>query len=339
MASAAVQPRTAAGGLVYTQDDEPGFRRVKRGRAFSYHRCDGTLIKDGKTLARIRALGIPPAYSDVWICAVEDGHLQATGRDARGRKQYRYHPDFRAAQDEAKFSRLARFGATLPEMRSQISTDIGARSTTRRCVIATIIHLLDSTSIRIGNTLYAQQNRSFGLTTLRNRHVSLEAATVRFRFNGKGGRKWDVSVRDRRVARVIRGLQELPGQQLFRYLDGDTIRTVTSGDINAYLREISGDDFSAKDFRTWSGTVTAAAMLAGLRQQDEPPAAASAIKQAVDAASQALRNTPAICRKSYIHPAVFDAFREDHAVFSRMLPDEAEAEVLLLLQALDSAPG
>ncbi len=324
------------GGLIYTQDDAPGITRVRRGRGFSYHAPDGGLIRDVKTLTRIRMLAIPPAYQQVWICPKPNGHIQATGRDDRGRKQYRYHAAFRASQDEAKFARLAKFGAALPEMRERISADLRARSTSRRCVIATIVHLLDCTAIRIGNAPYAQQNRSYGLTTLRQRHVTLESSTIRFRFAGKGGKKWDVSLRDRRVARVLRGLQELPGQQLFGYLDGEDVRAVTSDDINAYLREIGGEDFSAKDFRTWCGTVTATAMLAELHQQEEPPAAAAAIKQAVLAASQALQNTPTICRKSYIHPAVLEAYDTDQARFASMATDDAENEVLALLLAAEN---
>lgn len=310
----------------------PGLYRVKRGRGFSYHDSKGAVVRDRATRARIAALAIPPAYTDVWICPDPNGHLQATGRDARGRKQYRYHPAFRAQQEQAKFARLAKFGQRLPAIREQVEKDISANGTSRRCVMATIIHLLDCTAIRIGNALYARQNRSYGLTTLHCRHVRLEASTIRFRFNGKGGRKWDVSLRHRRVAKVLRGLQELPGQQLFRYRDGDDLRSVTSDDINAYLREIGGDDFSAKDFRTWCGTVTAVAALAEMRQQEQPPATEAAIRAAVTAAADALQNTPAICRQSYIHPGVFDAYRDDHAAFRKMDADQAEAAVLRLLK-------
>lgn len=324
------------GGLIYTQDDMPGITRVGRGRGFSYHKPDGSLIRDKKMLDRIRALAIPPAYKQVWICPRANGHLQATGRDAKGRKQYRYHPGFRAAQDQAKFARLAQFGAALPEMRERIDADLRARSTSRRCVIATIVHLLDCTAIRIGNAPYAQQNRSYGLTTLRRRHVSLESSNIRFRFSGKGGRKWDVSLRNRRVARVIRSLQDLPGQQLFRYLDGDSLKAITSDDINGYLREIGGDDFSAKDFRTWAGTVTAVAVLAELHRQDEPPALKAAIRQAVLAASQALHNTPTVCRQAYIHPFVLDAYATDPARFAKMVVDEAENHVLALLKSAEN---
>lgn len=319
--------------LVFTQDDAPGIRRVRRGRGFSYHGIDGKLLRDKATRARIAALAIPPAYTDVWICADGNGHLQATGRDARGRKQYRYHPAFRARQDAAKFARLAKFGAHLPEMRAQIEKDISARCTSRRCVIATIIHLLDSTAIRIGNAPYAKQNRSYGLTTLHCRHVALDASAIRLRFTGKGGRKWDVSLRHRRVAKVLRGLQDLPGQQLFRYRDGDELRNVTSDDINAYLREIGGEDFSAKDFRTWCGTVTAMAALCALRQRDDPPATETAIREAVATAADALGNTPTICRQSYIHPAVIEAYRNDAPVFARADPDAAEPAVLKLLKS------
>ena len=321
-----------ASALVFTSDDMPGITRVRRGRGFSYHDPKGRLIRDKAVRKRIAGLAIPPAYTDVWICRDPNGHLQATGRDARGRKQYRYHPGYREQQDAAKFARLARFGAKLPAIREQVEQDISKRGTSRACVLATIIHLLDCTAIRIGNSLYARQNRSYGLTTLHCRHVALEASQIRFRFNGKGGRKWDVSLRHRRVARVLRGLQELPGQQLFRYKDGDELRSVSSDDINAYLRDIAGEDFSAKDFRTWCGTVTAFSALCGLRQQDDPPATEAAIREAVAHAADALGNTPTICRQSYIHPQVLEAYREDDRLFRRTDPDAAEPEVLKLLK-------
>ncbi|WP_017670705.1 DNA topoisomerase IB [Blastomonas sp. AAP53] len=331
MTSARTAP-AGDGSLVFTQDDAPGICRIRRGRGFSYHDNTGKLIRDKATRSRIASLAIPPAYTDVWICADANGHLQATGRDARGRKQYRYHPAYRARQDEAKFARLGKFGACLPAIRAQVEKDISARGTSRRCVIATIIHLLDCTAIRIGNETYARQNRSYGLTTLTCRHVQLDASAIRFRFNGKGGRKWDVSLRHRRVAKVLRGLQDLPGQQLFRYRDGEDLRSVTSDDINAYLREIGGETFSAKDFRTWCGTVTAMAALCELRQQDEPPATEAAIRQAVAIAADALGNTPTICRQSYIHPQVLGAYRKDAPVFRKTDADAAETAVLKLLK-------
>ena len=318
--------------LVFTQDDMPGITRKRRGKGFSYHDSNGRLIRDKAVRKRIDSLAIPPAYQDVWICADPNGHLQATGRDARGRKQYRYHPAYREQQDTAKFARLASFGAKLPAIREQVERDISTRGTSRTCVMATIIHLLDCTAIRIGNALYAKQNRSYGLTTLHCRHVALEASQIRFRFNGKGGRKWDVSLRHRRVAKVLRGLQELPGQQLFRYRDGDELRSVTSDDINAYLRELGGEDFSAKDFRTWCGTVTAFSALCELRQQDEPPTAEKAIREAVARAADALGNTPTICRQSYIHPEILEAYREDETLFRRTDPDQAEPAVLKMLK-------
>jgi DNA topoisomerase-1 len=318
--------------LVFTQDDMPGITRKRRGKGFSYHDSKGRLIRDKAVRKRIDSLAIPPAYQDVWICADPNGHLQATGRDARGRKQYRYHPAYREQQDAAKFARLASFGAKLPAIREQVERDISTRGTSRTCVMATIIHLLDCTAIRIGNALYAKQNRSYGLTTLHCRHVALEASQIRFRFNGKGGRKWDVSLRHRRVAKVLRGLQELPGQQLFRYRDGDELRSVTSDDINAYLRELGGEDFSAKDFRTWCGTVTAFSALCELRQQDELPTAEKAIREAVARAADALGNTPTICRQSYIHPEILEAYREDETLFRRTDPDQAEPAVLKMLK-------
>ena len=318
--------------LVFTQDDMPGITRKRRGKGFSYYDAKGKLIRDHAERQRINRLAIPPAYEQVWICPDPNGHLQATGRDARGRKQYRYHPAYREQQDAAKFARLASFGAKLPAIREQIEKDISARGTSRTCVLATILHLLDCTAIRIGNALYAKQNRSYGLTTLHCRHVALEASQIRFRFNGKGGRKWDVSLRHRRVAKVLRGLQDLPGQQLFRYKDGDELRAVTSDDINAYLRELGGEDFSAKDFRTWCGTVTAFSSLCELRQQEAPPPPEKAIREAVARAADALGNTPTICRQSYIHPEILEAYREEDAAFRRTDPDDAEPAVLKLLK-------
>ncbi len=318
--------------LVFTQDDMPGITRKRRGKGFSYYDAKGKLIRDHAERQRINRLAIPPAYEQVWICPDPNGHLQATGRDARGRKQYRYHPAYREQQDAAKFARLASFGAKLPAIREQIEKDISARGTSRTCVLATILHLLDCTAIRIGNALYAKQNRSYGLTTLHCRHVALEASQIRFRFNGKGGRKWDVSLRHRRVAKVLRGLQDLPGQQLFRYKDGNELRAVTSDDINAYLRELGGEDFSAKDFRTWCGTVTAFSSLCELSQQEAPPPPEKAIREAVARAADALGNTPTICRQSYIHPEILEAYREEDAAFRRTDPDDAEPAVLKLLK-------
>src|SRR3989344_4883463 len=320
------------GALVFTTDDMPGITRKRRGKGFSYHDNKGRLIRDKAVRKRIDSLAIPPAYEQVWICPDPNGHLQATGRDARGRKQFRYHPAYREQQEAAKFARLASFGAKLPAIRERVEKDISSKGTSRTCVMATIIHLLDCTAIRIGNALYAKQNRSYGLTTLHCRHVALQASEIRFRFIGKGGRQWDAPLRHRRVAKVLRGLQELPGQQLFRYRDSDELRSVTSDDINAYLREIGGEDFSAKDFRTWCGTVTACSALCELRQQEQPPATEKAIREAVARAAAALGNTQPICRQSYIHPQLREAYRDDDPMFRRTDPDEAEPAVLKLLK-------
>jgi len=341
--------KSNTGTLAYTSDDQPGMSRVRRGKGFSYHTAEGALVRDRKTLDRIRALAIPPAYSDVWICLKANGHIQAIGRDAKGRKQYCYHPAYRAAQDGEKFARLVRFGERLPKIRAQIAKDMQARSTRLGCVVATIIYLLDSTAIRIGNVSYAQQNGSFGLTTLRHRHVDLDASTIRFRFKGKSGRKWDLSVHNRRVARVLRGLQELPGQELFCYLDKGEVKPVSSDDINRYLREIGGDGFSAKDFRTWHGTVLAAVALAQLRQDDPAQKPQAAIRQAMIEVAAALQNTPTVCRQSYVHPALLEAFAHDHPMFTAMtLPYQtasapshfapAERDVLEFLTSADAAP-
>lgn len=342
MASSTESPGT---GLVFTSDDQPGIVRTKRGRGFSYRMPDGAPVKDRAILDRIRALAIPPAYTQVWICLKTNGHLQATGRDARGRKQYRYHADYRAAQDLAKFSRLVNFGERLPIIREQVDSAMRSNGTRAKCVIATIVYLLDSTTIRIGNPVYAADNGSFGLTTLRQRHVRLDASTIRFRFKGKSGRKWDLSVRNRRVARIIRGLQELPGQDLFSYVDGGGVKPVSSNDINGYLREIGGEDFSAKDFRTWHGTVLAAVSLAQMRQGEVEMKPEAAIRQALVDVSAVLHNTPTVCRQSYVHPAVFDAYRDDHPMFTTMaLPHEpangaphfagAERDVLAFIKTI-----
>ena len=249
-------------GLRYVTDEKPGIRRLRSGKGFRYVRPDGTAVRDEQTLRRIASLVIPPAWTDVWITTDPRGHLQATGRDAKGRKQYRYHPRWRAVRDENKYERMLAFGAAMPTIRARVDADLARPGLPREKVLATVVRLLEATLIRVGNEEYARENRSYGLTTLRNRHVDVHGSELRFEFRGKSGKDHQVSVRDRRLANVIRRLQELPGQEVFQYLDADGARhTIDSDDVNAYLREISGLELSAKDFRTWAGTILCAVAL------------------------------------------------------------------------------
>ena len=296
-------------GLRYANADRPGIRRHRAGRGFRYVSSDGEAISDESDLKRIRHLAIPPAWTDVWICSDARGHLQATGRDAKGRKQYRYHERFRAVRDETKYERMIEFAHALPKIRARVDADLRSAKLTRERVLATIVRLLEITLIRVGNEEYAKANASYGLTTLREKHVEVDGSLVRFRFKGKSGKTHDVGVRDRRVARVIRELQELPGQDLFTYVDDDgEVKPVRSEDVNAYLREIAGDDFTAKDFRTWAGTVLTAAALAGLKPVENERYAKKNVSAAVARVASRLGNTPAVCRKCYIHPAIVEAY-------------------------------
>ena len=309
-----VDPQDAAesAGLVYASDGEPGITRRRAGKGFSYRDPGGRPVKDKDALARIRALAIPPAWTDVWISPDPNGHIQATGRDARGRKQYRYHPRFREVRDGTKYERMLDFAAALPALRARVNDDMSRRGMPREKVLATVVHLLETTMIRVGNADYARQNKSHGLTTLNDRHVKIEGAQVRFRFKGKSGKEWNLGIRDRRVARIVKASQDLPGQHLFQYLD-DTgeRRGVTSGDVNAYLREISGTDITAKDFRTWTGTVLAALALAEFETFDSDAKAKKNVRAAIEKVSARLGNTPAVCRKCYVHPQVIDSYLSD----------------------------
>jgi DNA topoisomerase I len=297
-----------APGLRYVNDDDPGLTRVRRRRGFSYHAVDGRIVRDRTTLARIRALAIPPAWNDVWICPTADGHIQATGRDARRRKQYRYHPLWREVRDEAKYERTIAFAEALPRLRRRVESDLAKRGLPREKVLAAIVQLLEATLLRIGNEEYARDNRSFGLTTLRDRHAIVRGDGFRLSFRGKGGKRHEVGLRDRRLARIVRRCQDLPGQRLFQYVDGDEQpQKIDSDDVNAYLRDAMSDDFSAKDFRTWAGTVLAAQALDGLRQFGEEPHR-NVLSRAVEDVARALGNTPAVCRSCYIHPALIDAY-------------------------------
>ena len=298
-------------GLVYANDTDPGIRRLKSGGGFRYVGPDRKPVRDKAVLERIRKLAIPPAYTDVWICPDAEGHIQATGRDQRGRKQYRYHPRWRETRDEGKYARMAAFGRALPRIRERVDHDLRRRSLSREKVLAAVVRLLELTLIRVGNDEYSRTNKSFGLTTLRDRHVKFEGAEIEFVFRGKSGVSHRTSVRDRRLARVVRACQEVPGQRLFQYYDEEGERhAVGSSDVNAYLREASGEDFTAKDFRTWAGTIAAAKALA----LQPPPASEREAKAAttlcVKAAAGLLGNTPAVCRSAYIHPEVLTAFAE-----------------------------
>lgn len=295
-------------GLHYVSDLSPGITRERARSEMIYRTPGGKVIKDAATLKRVHRLAIPPAWTDVWICRDPQGHLQATGRDARGRKQYRYHGEWRATRDENKFARMLAFGRALPRIRRQVARDLSR--TGREKVLATVVRLLETTLIRVGNEEYRRTNHSFGLSTMRARHVSVRGDVLHFDFRGKGGKHHEIDLEDRRLARVVRRLQALPGQELFQYLDADGRRhKITPTDINAYLHEIAGAEFSAKDFRTWAGTVLAAVAL-----QEAGPCAGKQVQGNVAAAiarvAQRLGNTPAICRRSYIHPVVIEHYQK-----------------------------
>ena len=314
-------------GLVWVSDDAPGIRRLRERDGFAYVGPDGKRVRNAEELRRIRALAIPPAYENVWICTRANGHLQATGRDARGRKQYRYHPDWRLARDADKFERMLEFGAALPRIRKRVAADLAAPVGTRPrrdTVLATIVRLLDTTFVRIGNEEYARENKSFGLTTLRNRHAAVSGDRLHLRFRGKSGKEHEVALDDPRVARVVRRCQAMPGQDLFQYVDEDgTVRGVGSADVNDYIREASGADFTAKDFRTWHGTAHALALwIDGASAAD---GARRSVKELLGEVARQLGNTIAVCKKSYVHPRVLEA-----------LATEVDAE---LVAELDKAAG
>jgi DNA topoisomerase-1 len=298
-----------AADLVYVDDGAPGLTRRRAGKGFAYYTPDGVLIRDPATLDRIHRLAIPPAYRRVWVCPDPNGHIQATGRDARGRKQYRYHDRWRQVRDETKFARMAAFGRALPALRDRVEADLRKHGLPKDKVLATVARLLETTLIRVGNDAYAKANRSFGLTTFRNRHLKIHGGTLVFEFRGKSGVLHRTDMHDRRLSRLLRSIQDLPGQRLFQYLDADgRRRPIGSHDVNAYLREAMGEAFTAKDFRTWAGTLAAAKALALAPPPASESAAKRAMSQCVKATAALLGNTPAVCRAAYIHPAVLDAF-------------------------------
>lgn len=333
-------------GLVYVLDNMPGITRKRAGKGFAYHGPDGGLVKDEKILQRIRSLAIPPAYTHVWICPLDNGHLQATGRDAKGRKQYRYHPKFLELSAGNKFSRMLEFGAALPAIRERVDQDLCKHGLPREKVLATVVWFLENSLIRVGNEEYAKSNKSYGLTTMKARHCKVEGSVIQFKFVGKRGIKHDIKLADRRLARVVKKIQELPGQELFQYVDGDGGRhSVTSADVNAYLKEITGQEFTAKDFRTWSATALALAELSHACGYGTQREAKRAVTQALTSVSSQLGNTPAICRKSYVHPGIVTSFMDgslEHFLSSRLDAGSeenpvdacAEAVVIELLQEL-----
>ena len=296
-------------GLRYVTDAGAGILRRRAGKAFRYVGSDGLPVRDEATLGRIRALAIPPAWRSVWICARGDGHVQATGRDARGRKQYRYHPRWRAVRDETKFGRVAAFGHALPRIRRRVRADLARPGLPREKVLATVVRLLETTFMRVGNEEYARANASFGLTTLRERQVRVRGSRLLFQFRGKSGVEHRIEVSDPLLARIVRRMQDLPGEELFRYVDdAGATRSIESADVNAYLREATGEDFTSKDFRTWAGTLLAARALWSLPEFESLVQAKRNIVQAVETVARRLGNTQAVCRKCYIHPGVFDAY-------------------------------
>jgi DNA topoisomerase-1 len=296
-------------GLRYSNDAEPGIRRRRRGTGWSYTTDAGQRVADERTLARIAKLAVPPAWTDVWICADDRGHLQATGRDARGRKQYRYHPDFRASRESAKFRQLIEFGEALPRIRERVAADLARPDLPREKVLAACVRVLELTLIRVGNEEYTRRNRSFGLTTLRDAHARVGGGGVRFRFRGKGGKVHEVGFRDRRLSAIVRRCQELPGQELFQYLDEDgEVRDVKSEDVNEYLREAAAADVSAKMFRTWTATVLASRALLAYEAQDGNAPSKKQMSSAMREVADRLGNTPTVARNSYVHPAVLGAY-------------------------------
>jgi DNA topoisomerase I len=298
-------------GLRYVVDTSPGIRRKKSGTGVVYISTDGHVIRDAEILARIKSLAIPPAWRDVWICPIAHGHLQATGVDAKGRKQYRYHPRWREVRDETKYDRMLVFGRVLPTIRKRVEQDISRPGLCREKILATVVRLLETTLIRVGNEEYARQNDSFGLTTMRDRHVDVSGATLRFAFRGKSGITHAVDLTDRRLAKIVKQSQDLPGYELFQYIEENGTRaSIDASDVNAYLKEIAGDEFTAKDFRTWAGTVLAARALQECQAFDSQAQAKRNIVQAIEAVAKRLGNTKAVCRKCYIHPAVITHYMD-----------------------------
>jgi DNA topoisomerase-1 len=341
-------------GLRYVTDRRPGIVRARNGGgAFDYFDSRGRRIREAKSLERIRRLAIPPAWRDVWICPDASGHLQATGRDARSRKQYRYHPDWRKVRDENKYDRVISFGRALQKIRRRVTRDLARRGLPREKVLATIVRLLESTLIRVGNEEYARDNKSYGLTTLQDRHAEIRSGTIVFKFRGKSGKQHVFDIRNRKLANIVKRCRDLPGYELFQYVDESGAPVdITSSDVNAYLREISGADFTAKDFRTWAGTVLAARALQEFEKFTSQVEAKKNLLQAVEAVARMLGNTPAICRRCYVHPVVLESYLDGRLVDQlkrqaeqklatevRKLPPDEAAVLMLLQQTLSQRGG
>jgi DNA topoisomerase-1 len=312
-----IDPKKSAvlAGLRYVSCTSKGLRRVRKGTGFAYLDCDGKRISDKSTLRRIRLLVLPPAWEHVWICASEDGHLQATGVDARGRRQYRYHPHYRLIRNQTKFHKLLDFSKALPRIRERVEADLRLPGLPRAKVIATVVRLLETTFIRVGNEEYVKENSSFGLTTLRDRHVKIEGSTMRFHFRGKSAQIHDITIEDKRLARIVKKCRDLPGYELFQYVDDfGELHSIDSSDVNGYVHEISGENFSAKDFRTWAGTVQCALALEEIGEFTSETEAKRNVVEAVKRTASKLGNRPATCRNYYVHPAIIDAYMEGSLV-------------------------
>jgi len=347
------QQAAAAVGLRYVGDARPGIRRRRSGRSFSYLTPEGARLVDPAVLKRIRSLAVPPAWTDVWICPFADGHMQATGRDDRGRKQYCYHPRFREVRDSTKYEHVIAFAQALPALRTKVREHMALAGLPRDKVLATVVYLLDKTLIRVGNDDYAKHNKSYGLTTLKNRHVAVNGSEVRFRFVGKSGKEWSAKLKDRRVAKIIKACQDLPGQELLQYRDTDgAIQDVTSGDVNDYLRQVTGRDITAKDFRTWAGTVLAVMALREAESSGSTAKPNKRLRAAVAQVAARLGNTPTICRKCYVHPDMVAAYLDGTLMrdLARRWPKQSrrrrngllepnEAAVLALLRSRLKAAG
>jgi DNA topoisomerase-1 len=334
-----------AAGLRYVTDAKPGIRRVRCGKGFRYTVAGGATIHDEDTLRRIKSLVIPPAWTGVWICSIPNGHLQATGRDARGRKQSRYHPRWREVRDETKYERMVQFAQALPIIRDRVKQDLALPGLSRHKVLATIVSLMEQTHIRVGNQEYAKENGSYGLTTLHNKHVEVKGSRVTFSFQGKSRVHHTVSLEDRRLARIIKQCEDLPGYELFQYVDENGERhAIDSSDVNEYLREITGQHFTAKDFRTWAGSVLACDMLRGMGAFESAAQAKKNVVAAIKSVAAKLGNTPSVCRKCYVHPAVLEAYlggisvEEAKAELAEQIEDHAGAlrkEERVLLRLLE----
>jgi len=333
-----------ASGLRYVTDSSPGITRQRFGTGFKYIDPRGKRLRSAEVLRRIQSLAIPPAWVDVWISPSPDGHLQATGRDARGRKQYRYHPRWREVRDQTKYDRMMAFGRILPSLRETVENDLMQPGLPRAKVIATVVKLLETTLIRVGNEAYARENKSFGLTTMRNKHVKVRGTRIRFEFRGKSGVDFELDIHNRRLAKIVKRCQELPGQELFQYVDEEgQRRSIDSSDVNAYIREVTGDEFTAKDFRTWAGTVLAARAFQEVKRFNSKAQAKRNIVKAIETVAKRLGNTRAVCRKCYVHPAVVNSYldgtlvstlgqrakREMAGSLSDLAPEEAAVMAIL----------